>query len=59
MIVDALPVMIKYLDGKVELSNDEKEILLFALYAESIKCPDGLASQAKKKLVSAVLRSGI
>jgi len=49
MIVDAMPLMRKYLgDGK--LSNDEREILLFALYLESLQRTHGIAYLALKAL---------
>jgi hypothetical protein len=44
-IVDPLPLMIRYLDASAELSDDDREILLFALYIESLK-NNGLADQA-------------
>jgi len=47
-IIDPLPLMVRYLDGKTELTNDEREILLFALYMESLKKKRGLAAKARK-----------
>ena len=49
-VVDPMPLMVRYLDGKPALTNDEREILLFALYMESIKKKNGLASKALKQL---------
>jgi len=53
-IVDPVPLMVKYLDGKEKLSNEEKEILIFALYTESLTalnltCPS-LAREARNRL---------
>lgn len=45
MVADPMPYMLAYLDGVNELKNDEREILLFALYMESIK-NKGLAYEA-------------
>lgn len=52
MVVDPTPLMIKYLGGKPELANYERELLLFALYIESASTPDGLAAKARRLLVS-------
>jgi hypothetical protein len=49
-IVEPLPLMVRYLDGKPDLTTDEYEILLFALYMESLKRRNGLASKALKQL---------
>jgi hypothetical protein len=45
-VVDALPLMMRYLHGKGDLSHDEKEILLFALYIENRTIKDGLVERA-------------
>ncbi len=45
MVVDSLALMKKYLNGTPELPNDEREVLLFALYVES-KARGGLAADA-------------
>lgn len=48
MIIDEealIKLLVRYNDGSPELTNDEKEILLFALYNESI-ANDGIASKA-------------
>jgi hypothetical protein len=51
MIVDPVRLMAKYLDGKQpDLTHDEREILLFALYCESRK-NDGLAAEAIRLMV--------
>ncbi len=45
MIVDPIPLLRKYLfDDTATLTNDEREILLFALYCESTK-NKGMAKQ--------------
>lgn len=49
VIADPLPLMRRYL-GDGSLSNDEREILLFALYMESLQKDDGIASQAVRAL---------
>jgi hypothetical protein len=48
-IVDPMPYMLAYLDGVNELKNDEREILLFALYMESVRSK-GMAAEAVKIL---------
>jgi hypothetical protein len=48
-IQDPLPLMVKYLDGKDKMTNDEKEILLMALYIES-RTRRGLAFEAMQEL---------
>ena len=50
MIVDPLLLMVRYLDGDIPLSDDEREILLFALYMESLRNMDGLALQGVAEL---------
>lgn len=50
-IANPLLLMMRYLHGKPDLSNDEREILLFALYMESSK-RGGLAAEAIKELRS-------
>src|SRR5208282_1484605 len=54
-VTDPIPLMVKYLDGKPMLTNDEREILLFALYLES-KSNNGLAVQGAKALAENVAR---
>lgn len=50
MIADPLPLMVRYMeiDTHETLTNDEREILLFALYTESLRRRpvDGLAAKA-------------
>jgi ribosomal protein L37E len=51
MIVNPLSLMVKYLDGQSNLTNDERELLLFALYCESRDRNDlGLAALATARL---------
>lgn len=51
MIVDPVKLMAKYLDGRQpDLTHDEREILLFALYCESRK-NNGLAAEAIRLMV--------
>lgn len=49
VVANPLELMCRYLDGKDMLSPDEREILMFALYMESVK-NKGLAADAIKKL---------
>lgn len=49
-IVDPLPLMVRYLDGDGLMSNDEREILMFALYLENKNLEGGLVAQAIKKM---------
>lgn len=54
MIVEPVGLMVKYLDSENagELTNDEREILLFALYCESRDRKSGLVGLAVKRLNS-------
>jgi hypothetical protein len=47
---DPVELMARYLDGKPDLSNDDREVLLFALYMES-KQNKGLACRGVELLV--------
>lgn len=50
-VTDPIPLMAKYLDGNQgELTNDEREILLFALYCESRENPEGIANCGIRRL---------
>lgn len=48
-IADPVELMRRYLDGKDDLFPDEKEILMFALYMESMNL-HGLAYQTSKAM---------
>ncbi len=56
MIADPLPLMVRYLDGNTTrmLTHDEVEVLLFALYLESLKTNprDGLAAKGTMVLAA-------
>jgi hypothetical protein len=51
-IVNPVLLLSKYLDGKEPLTNDEREIVLFALYCESRTYENGMAAQALKASVT-------
>jgi hypothetical protein len=54
---DPLELMRRYLDGKPMLTNDDREVLLFALYMES-KNNNGLAKEALDSLKQAHAKEG-
>lgn len=47
--------MRQYLEGRPDLTNDEREILLYALYLESVK-NGGLAAKAHIQIKDSALR---
>lgn len=50
IVANPLELMKRYLDGKDDLSPDEKEILLFALYCESKGAKESLAQAAIREM---------
>jgi hypothetical protein len=50
VIANPVDLMYHYLDGKDDLSPEEKEILMFALYCESKNSPESIVQQAIQKL---------
>lgn len=52
-----LRLAVKYLDGKEDLTHDEKEILLFGLYMESV-AHDGIMHLAVQRRYTDFLVSG-
>jgi len=50
VVADPVEIMCRYLDGKDDLSPDEKEILMFALYCESKDREGSIVQLAIKKL---------
>ena len=50
LVANPVELMCRYLDGKDDLSPDEKEILMFALYCESKDREGSLVQLAIRKL---------
>lgn len=48
--VDPVDLMCRYLVGEEDLSQDEKEILMFALFCESKQLPGSIVQLAMKRV---------